>query len=174
MSKFEKLVHYACHKRRLKPNSLGATKLNKVLWFADSIHFLHTGKSLTGSGYVKRQFGPVPDKILATLRSLEAKGLVQQRDVDYMGLRKREFHTNVEPDISNFTAVQISLIDEVIEAVCDSHTAASISAHTHDIIWEAAELGEKIPLVAILASQPGSPTKEDMTWANQVVKGRNA
>ena len=56
---------------------------------------------------------------------------------------------------SAFSADKISLVDQMIEAMCNNYTASSISAHSHDLIWQSAEIGEEIPLVAMLGSYPG-------------------
>jgi hypothetical protein len=55
--KFKALVHYivaSCD----DPQRLGATKLNKVLWFADAFSYRATKNSITDETYVKRQRGP--------------------------------------------------------------------------------------------------------------------
>ena len=52
------VTHYVI--KRCDPAKLGATKLNKVLWFADVIYYRRHGRTITASdNYVKQQFGPV-------------------------------------------------------------------------------------------------------------------
>ncbi len=77
--KFRDLVHYVCWKCE-DPSQLGATKLNKIAWFADVYAYRRDGVSMTGESYVKRQFGPVPRSILPTLALLQREGKLVVRD----------------------------------------------------------------------------------------------
>lgn len=164
--KFEALVHYICW-RCQDPTKLGATKLNKVLWFSDAIAFVNHGKPITDSVYVKRQFGPVPKKILQTLSRLERGNKLAVRETEYFGKPKREFFAKEPADITIFTAEEISLVDYVIDRICEGHTAASISDLTHDDVWELAEIGEEIPLYAVLAGRAGEVDEESIKWSKQ-------
>jgi hypothetical protein len=56
--KFSNLVHYICYKCD-DPSQLGATKLNKILWYCDMFSYRWNSESMTGENYIKRQFGPV-------------------------------------------------------------------------------------------------------------------
>ncbi len=168
MDKFHNLTHYIVSKCD-DPVKLGATKLNKVLWFSDALSYLYKGQSISGAKYEKRQFGPVPKDIMSVRKSLKRSGLIFERTAIYGGYPQTHFISLRSPNISGFTSDEISLVDDVMESICHSHTASSISEHTHDIIWEAAEIGEEIPLCAIFASRQGELSGDDMTWAkNQV------
>ena len=65
---------------------------------------------------------------------------------------------------------EISLADYIIETVCDDHTATSISELSHDSVWRLAEIGEEIPLYAVLAGKAGEVTEETMAWARSEAK----
>lgn len=168
MARFSKLaatVHYVIS--RCRPDDLGATKLNKILWFADVAYYERYGESITGDDYVKRQFGPVPKHVLAATRNLEEAGLIVSREVNYYGRPKKEFWSLREPDISGFDPNAISIIDQMIDWICLDHTAGSISDRTHDLLWESAEIGEVIPLGAALAYRPAEITEDDIEWAQR-------
>lgn len=164
--KLENLIHYIVWKCE-NPTKLGATKLNKILWYADAIAYLQTGESITGDSYKKRQFGPVPAHVLAASEWLKDDGKIAITEDLYFNRPQKQFVALTQPNISDFRPEDISNIDGVIEKVCDKHTAASISELSHDIIWEAAEIGEEIPLYAVYASRMGEITKEDLVWANE-------
>src|SRR5687768_12406409 len=103
MARFSKLnatVHYIIS--RCQPEDLGATKLNKILWFADVAYYERFGKTITGDEYVKRQFGPVPKHVPMATRELEDEGLIVSKEVEYFGKSKREFWSLREADISSF------------------------------------------------------------------------
>jgi hypothetical protein len=168
-SKFKALVHYICSRCEDNPARLGATKLNKILWYAETGHFLKTGKPLTGARYIKRQFGPVPAAIPAIVEELEAEGKLFVRDVPFHAYDKKEYISLQEPEIDSFfTASDIGDIDRIIDAVCDAHTAKSISHKTHNEPWHLAEIGEDLPLYTALA-RPGELTEIDMKWADEKI-----
>lgn len=169
-SRLTKLVHYVCD-RCEDPKRFGATKLNKVLWYADTFAYRSTGKTISGEkAYIKRQFGPVPKRVLQALRDLEDEGDISVRVTAYFGKPKREYHVLRPADSSAFSEDERTIIDGVLRVICDEHTAASISDLSHDLIWEAAEMGEEIPIYAVLAAQAAPPSRDDKKWADALVK----
>jgi len=164
-AKLDALVHYICA-RCDNPGKLGATKLNKVLWYSDVLAYAETGESITGAVYIKRQFGPVPKDILASRMRLQALGALVERKATAFDYNQIQFFALTKPDISMFSAAQISLVDSIIDAICSNHTAASISNLSHDLIWEAAEIGEEIPMApAAFGGNFGEIDEDDIVWA---------
>lgn len=168
LRKLAKLTHYICYQCH-DPSVLGATKLNKILWYADLIAYLKTGKQITGERYVKQQFGPVPKHILVVIEDLEEKKDLVIREVPFYGKQKREYIALTEPDISMFSPEEISIVDSVMDVVCHKHTASSISLASHDVIWKLAEIGEEVPMYAVLASELGEVTDKDIRWAQKAL-----
>jgi Protein of unknown function (DUF4065) len=166
--KFMDLVHYICW-RCEDPRQLGATKLHKIAWFIDTYTYRRVGQSLTGETYIKRQFGPTARAMLPTLAQLSAEGKIAERPRQ-SPYDPREFHSLRDPDTSRFSAEDIAIIDAVIADVCAKFSATSISEYSHDQIWEAAEIGEEIPLYAVLAGIPAEVTDEDMAWADGMIE----
>lgn len=169
--RFKTLVHYVCD-RATDPTKLGATKLNKALWYADTFAYRINGKAVSrdSATYVKRQFGPVPKHVLRALNELESEGALKIREVYFFGKKKREFVSLRDAEKKVFSKEECDIIDQVVDQICDGHTAASISDLSHDKIWEAADLGEEIPLFAVLAAKADPPTKEDFAWAEKAIK----
>jgi hypothetical protein len=165
--KFKELIHYICWKCD-DPAQLGATKLNKIPWFVDTLAYRVDGAGLTGETYIKRQFGPVPKNILSVLSELEKEGKIVTRE-PLVAYQPREHVAITPPDISLFSERELRLIDLVIEDVCKHHTSGSISELSHDQIWAAAALGEEIPLYATLAANAGEITEKDYAWADSIV-----
>jgi Protein of unknown function (DUF4065) len=165
-AKFDILVHYICA-RCGDPADLGVTKLNKILWYSDTGAYLAFGRSITDARYIKRQFGPVPEEIMAARQRLAASGAVIERQAPYFGLSQIQLIALTRPDLSLFTAEEISLVDQVIEEVCRNHTAKSISGLTHDQVWESAKIGEELPLYTIFAARSGELTESDVEWATK-------
>ncbi len=136
--------------------------LNKVLWFAEVISFAQCGSPITGARFVKQQFGPVPKAIIPVLNKLRRDGVLSIEEVEYYGHRKRQFVCNQEPDHSAFSEDEQKLIEEITYAITNNHTATSISDLTHDAIWKLADMGEDIPIYAVLASKLGKATDADV------------
>jgi hypothetical protein len=173
MDRLRKLVHYICWKVD-HPSQLGSTKLNKIIWYADTLSYRATGQSITQARFKKLQHGPVPMGMPAVIAGLEADGLLIKREAEFYGRVKHDLIATAPADGSFMSDDERVLVDEVITAICEQHTATSISELTHDSVWDAAEMGEEIPLYAVLAAQAAEITEEDMAWANSVIEERNA
>lgn len=162
--KFKTLVHYVCDKAD-DPSCLGAVKLNKVLWYSESVHYMVHGAPITGETYVKRQLGPVPKHVVVALNELVAERKVARGKVDYFGFMKNEYIAIERPKLDTFNANEISIIDSAFEHVCIHNTARSISEETHGLIWEIAQMGEEMPLATVFAASVGEIDEEDVKWA---------
>jgi hypothetical protein len=171
--RFKELVHYVCSQCSEAPEKLGATKLNKTLWYVDTIAYCKYGKSISGEiAYIKRDLGPVPKRILPILRKLVTEKKLIVNTVDYFGYSKRDYITLKQADSTIFSDEEQQLINKIVKLVCDEHTAGSISELSHDLIWKAAELGEEIPIYAVLASTSGNIKKKHLNWADKVIEAR--
>ena len=56
------------------PRGLGAVKLHKALWFADTNAFLSWGKPITGAKYIKMKYGPFVLNLDELINELVAEG----------------------------------------------------------------------------------------------------
>jgi hypothetical protein len=171
-AKFKAMVHYICAGCE-DYRKLGATKLNKVILYAEREAYLRLGGGISTPRFVKRQFGPVPVAVIPVLNELqeEKKILIKERVVN--GKQKRDFINLAEPDISSFSPEEISIIDRVAHDVCHHHTANSISRETHDDIWQMASIGEDLPMFTVFAVQ-GEVDEEDIMWAKQRIEEHQA
>nr|WP_295662300.1 Panacea domain-containing protein [Polymorphobacter sp.] len=142
-AKIKAVILHTC--RACPPERLGAVKLHKVLYFLDMINFAQTGMSVTGATYNKRPFGPTCLQLLPVVREMVAGGALDVREVDYYGLRKKEYIGLVPPASNALGNGEMALLDEVIDFVCNQHSAKSISDYSHQLPWEMAAFGEEIP-----------------------------
>lgn len=168
--KLKAVVHYICASCK-DTNKLGATKLNKVLFHVDLAAYIQSGKSVSGSAYVKRQHGPCPKDILPVLNELEREKKIAISHSRFFNYDKKDFVSLEDPEIDLLDKDDIVLINTVIDYVCDTHTATSISEETHNIVWHAANIGEEIPMSAFLVAQPAALTQADKDWANKLLSG---
>lgn len=162
-ARLSEVVHYVV--AHCEPEKLGATKLNKILWYADVIYYREHGRTITGEeAYEKRQFGPMPKNIYGIIRSLQAAGKIRERRMPTPAGVRREFVWLEPAPVEQFSAEEIDLLRNVMEAICEGHSAASISEQTHDTLWEETEIGQDISVKAG-AVIPNEITPDAIKWA---------
>lgn len=167
--KFAALVHYIIW-RAGDRDGFGATKLNKVLWFADARAYALRGRSITGARYIREKYGPVPHQIMPVRTALEADGAIKQwQDRVYGEDRPAawRFKATAKPSMIQFSEDEIRNVDWWIDYV-DGKTAAEVSEESHDYGWEIAKMGEDLPFSAFLASRiKEEPSDEAMEWGRR-------
>lgn len=156
------LAHYVI--ARTPPDQLGATKLNKVLWWVDCAAYRRWGRSLSGlQSYVRLPNGPVPDGIKDVIEYLKAQRAIIDRSQPTPAGNRREFISIAEPPVSVFSAEEIDVINQVIVGVCQM-TAAEASAASHDALWEETPPLGPMPVAAgSIVTRDVRP--EDVAWA---------
>jgi len=158
--KFKELLLYVSSRLQGDP-SFGATKLNKILFFADMSHYAEHGTPITGATYVKRPFGPVPKQLLPARQALiaeERATLVKRR---HMGALQKRLVNLGEPELEAFSATELGMIDEVIEYF-DGMSAGKASRMSHRLVgWQIMDEGETIPYHLIFI-EPLPLTEDDV------------
>ena len=110
--------------------ALYKTKFNKLMFYADFIHFDRLTNSITGSKYLKFEFGPVPEKYDGLLWELEQLGLIKVA-VEPAGLYAGYvIYPLAEFDPTVFTEEELEILNEVAEKY-GNMTAATISEMSH-------------------------------------------
>lgn len=130
--------------------AFGATKLNKILFYADFIAYFRFGEAITGAEYQKLKHGPAPRQLKPVERVLESckDAVVQERR--HFTKTQRRLVPLREPNLDMFSGSQIAVVDEVISAL-RKHNAVEVSELSHQLAgWELAELGETIPYYTVL------------------------
>src|SRR6476659_9584602 len=114
--------------------TLGAVKLNKILYYADMLHYAHTGAPITGATYAKRQQGPVPKQVVPAIEHLVQASRLTCQNVSFFDFVKRKFDAHGDTDISVFSKEEIERLDDMIREI-DKLTAAEVSHSSHTIVW---------------------------------------
>jgi hypothetical protein len=164
--RFKDVVHYLVHHAgsKLDPGALGRTKLHKVLFLADMLHYLDTGGPLTGAEYRRQRFGPAARHLTWALKALEAEGRIVVSTHNYYGYDKSEYRALAPPRLDRLTSAQTQLIEHLVGFVC-AHTAAEIGEFCHEDVWSSVSMGERIPYYAALAIFPAELTEDDLAEA---------
>lgn len=169
-SKYKALVHYICLTCD-DPAKLGTVKLHKILWLTDVLAFLNFNKAITNEVYIKKEYGPFSSHLNDIVKELREEKRLCVHEIEWASdKKKRQFIASGDIDKSLFSQEELRLIDEIRDYVCEDHTAASISALTHDDIWKMANLNEQIPYEAILVADVDTVTKEDLLWAKEEIR----
>jgi len=153
--KLAELVLYVAKKLRHDPRG-GATKVNKCLYFADFSAVRRLGHPITGAEYQRLPQGPAPRRLRPVrdrlIRSGEAR--LEER-IDSFGYRHHDLIPVREPRTDVFSADELGVVDDVIDAL-DAMNAAQVSELSHgDAGWQLVREGETIPyeLAFVLAPE---------------------
>jgi uncharacterized phage-associated protein len=156
----ELLVHVAC--RLQSDRSGGATKLDKVIFFADFAHVRRTGSPITGATYQKLEHGPAARRLRPVRDQLISKGDAELQEEEFLGFRQHRLVPRREADLSVFTQIELDTIDRVL-ADLDGLNARQVSDLSHEEAgWRLVEFGDDIPHEAALvgARQVSTPTSQ--------------
>jgi len=146
--------------------TFGATKLNKILYFSDFISYLNDGRPVTGTEYMAQQHGPVPRRLLPVRQELESAGEAAIEKRTRLNYEQHRLVPLRDPDLSLFSAREISIVDQVIERL-KGRPAWQVSLLSHGMAWNVPQEGESIPYqAAFLSSEPLTP--EDIARAQEL------
>ncbi len=129
LEKFKNMILYLVNRL----GSVLKTKLNKLLWYCDFLHYKETSVSITGTQYVRLPYGPVPDKYDFITDMMRDEGLLDKIEVVFnakRGLIGEQFITLVEPDESMFSKQEINVMNFVAD-VFRNFTSKRIMDKSH-------------------------------------------
>lgn len=133
---FDKLVNVILYYVN-KLSNVSKTKLCKLLFYTDFLTFALQTKSMTGTPYVKLQYGPVPDEF-STLYTLLIRHKVVTTKKKIKGNYEWPYYIpykNKKPDISIFNKLEISIL-KYLSNLFKDYSASDISKASHkEIGW---------------------------------------
>ena len=109
------------------------TKLNKLLWYCDFLNFKETSLSISGSQYLRLQYGPVPNNYDFITDMMRDEGLLDKMEVIFnarAGVVGEEFTALVEPDESMFSEKEIQVMNCVADTF-RNYTSKRIMEKSH-------------------------------------------
>jgi len=148
----------------------GATKLNKILFYADFWAYRKLGHSISGQQYQKLGKGPAPRRLVPVVRKMEEKGdcVVAQRE--YFGRMQKVLLARREPDLALFSGTEIAIVHDVLERLRGLN-ATDVSELSHQFIgWQLAEEGEDIPYSTALLGHPRPPTPAEIEYGRKLAE----
>lgn len=133
---------------RFPPHQLGATKLNKILWFADCEFYVRHGRSLTGeTHYVRKPQGPWNGRFDSAVAHLVLHKAISERQVRVIDFVRRELYPQQEPDVTPFTSEELDLLVKMASVV-SKLSAEEAAESSHKMLWECLPPDAKMPVSA--------------------------
>jgi len=106
------------------------TKMNKLLWYTDFLHYRHFGVSVSGTPYVHLPYGPVADQYNLFLSHLIREERINVQEV-FFANGSGELLVTVQPSDLAFSASEMEVLNAVGEHF-RSMTSKDISSLSHE------------------------------------------
>ena len=143
IEKFKQVLLYVLNKVGAKPN-VGQTVIYKLLYFIDFDYYEKYEKQLMGLTYMKNTFGPTPKEFKSVVDEMIDQGEIDAVRAKHFDHKQKKYLPVVEPDLSQFTAQEVAMIDSVLSRYSD-FSATKLSDLSHeDTPWQMAKDKENI------------------------------
>ena len=143
IEKFKQVLLYVLNKVGAKPN-VGQTVIYKLLYFIDFDYYEKYEKQLMGLTYMKNTFGPTPREFKSVVDEMIDQGEIDAVRAKHFDHEQKKYLPVVEPDLSQFTAQEVAMIDSVLSRYSD-FSATKLSDLSHeDTPWQMAKDKENI------------------------------
>lgn len=111
-------------------------KLNKLLFYADFVHYKRYGFSITGIAYRAIQYGPVPSKYGSIFNYLESENVICANwfKDEKNGVRE-VFQTNLKIEETLFNVQELETINDVINKFKDIPTWDIVEISHEEKAW---------------------------------------
>jgi hypothetical protein len=167
--KLEELILYIARESQ-EDRRCGATKLNKLLFYADFVAYHRLGRSITGQKYQKLERGPAPRRVVPVVDSMVDRGLCAWAERSYFDFPLKKLLALREPEVSVFSAAELDIARTVITELWDLN-ATEVSDLSHRFVgWQAVQIGDEIPYETVFVDEPRSLTQEEEAWALQAIE----
>ena len=148
-SKFIEMLLYVAD-RLQTDRAGGATKVNKVLFFADFANVRRHGRPISGASYQKLPHGPAPRRLKPVRDQLVATGQAELRTEDFLGYSVNRLVPRRPADVSVFAPEELATIESVLGDLAGLN-ARQVSDLSHEEAgWRLVNEGDTIPYEAAL------------------------
>jgi uncharacterized phage-associated protein len=152
-SKFREALLYVAKRLESDPAG-GATKLNKVLFFAEFAHMREHGRPITGAVYQKLSWGPAPRRLKPVRDQMVADGEVALTRDSYLGYRQDRLLPLRDPNEDALSASERKALDDALNEL-RGMTGKQASDLSHEELgWQVVAEGETIPYEAAVLRRP--------------------
>lgn len=109
------------------------TKLNKLLWYADFLHFKSFSVSISGSRYLHFKYGPVPENYDLIIAGLVCEGILAKEEIlfdEEKDIIEENFIPTVPADKKVFTQDELKVLD-FVSSYFELYGSAKIADFSH-------------------------------------------
>lgn len=146
----------------------GKTKLNKILFYSDFMHYARHGRSITGFAYLRMPYGPCPEDLPSVLEEMARDETLRIADRRHFTKVQQRPVALREANLDAFSGSEVAAILEVIDALWDE-SAVSVSELSHEFIgWKLATPFERIPYSVATIQQQIELSAEDAKYADEL------
>lgn len=127
-------------------HNVGATVINKLLYFIDFDYYEKYGRSITGLTYIRNHYGPTAHMptISRTVEQMQADGELEVAETVYFKHKQKKYLPRKSADLTELDAQELAHIDDELRRLA-SKSASELSDLSHDDMpWLATEPGEAI------------------------------
>ncbi|MEG0162054.1 MAG: DUF4065 domain-containing protein [Aurantimicrobium sp.] len=128
-----------------RESSVSRTKLNKLLFYTDFLHFKMHSVSVTGVNYYRLQYGPVPERYELLFATMREQGLIDiqtELNGEYVAYWHR---ATKSVDVADLSDTEWQVVAKV-QADLGKLSAADVSELSHkELAWTATPSGQLIP-----------------------------
>lgn len=147
--KLRELIIYVATLSQQDPK-FGATKLNKLLFYADFLAYQRFGAAITGQEYQALPQGPAPKRLKPVIEGMKRAGDLRQETVKVGRFRQIRPVPSRTADLSKFSGREVDLVRDVVDRFWNLN-ATQISEESHLFLgWQLGVQGETIPYSVVL------------------------
>lgn len=131
----EKVGYLTCYfAKTLNPFK---TKMNKLLFYCDFLHFSRTGFGISGLNYIAITHGPVPNKYGSIYSSLFDKGFIDiKMEVFGDGVEGEKLSCKKQDvELDKFSESEAAVIEEVISSLGGKKTKDVVEISHEEFAW---------------------------------------
>lgn len=165
--RLRELIIFIAHECAYDP-TFGATKLNKLLWWADIRAFAQLGQAITGVAYVRLPQGPVPEMIDRVKTALRLEGHIALSPQEHFGRVQTRIVPLRRAELGMFTGPEIAIVERLIRE-CWNLNAKSVSKRSHGKAWEAIPHQDRMPYESVFLSDD-KPTRYDVARTKELAR----
>lgn len=113
------------------------TRLNKLLFYADFLHFKRYGLAISGCSYRAIPYGPVPSHFRELFGLLESQKIIEIEEEEFPSGHIGERFTSGNPvNLSGFTQEELDCMNQVVSHFDKVRTRKLIDISHEEIAWK--------------------------------------
>jgi hypothetical protein len=169
--RFKDVVLYVAESLADDP-TFGSTKLNKILYFADTDAYRELGEPITGAVYQRNLYGPTAIEYPQMIDEMQKEALITVRRARVVDHEQDVIKSTGQfpPRMEQFIAAQRSILDaRIAEFRLYNNTQSSDRSHERSAGWLVFNQGETIPYrTSLISPEPEDVSDEVIAYFDQL------